>query len=187
MQQTVVCVSAMVRRGIKSTAPDLERIPSSWACCESGCSARGRCRWNDKKNKRASDGGAGGPATADLLVSMPERGGGRAVHFDEGGNAHRRALMQVLKEVASKVEHPGTRVPGRLARPPPMSFFPFRSGGGRVGVCLGASAPKKLGACVWRGEAETRPTVSGWGMVPIFPELSSAFFPHHHSRRLLRG
>lgn len=84
--------------------------------------------------------------------------------------------MQVLKEVASKVEHPGTRVPGRLARPPPMSFFPFRRGEGWA-VCLGASAPKKSwGACVWRGEAETRPTVSGWGMVPIFPELSSSVF-----------
>lgn len=84
--------------------------------------------------------------------------------------------MQVLKEVASKVEHPGTRVPGRLARPPPMSFFPFRRGEGWA-VCLGASAPKESwGACVWRGEAETRPTVSGWGVVPIFPELSSSVF-----------
>lgn len=83
--------------------------------------------------------------------------------------------MQVLKEVASKVEHPGTRVPGRLARPPPC-LFPFRRGEGWA-VCLGASAPKKSwGACVWRGEAETRPTVSGWGMVPMFPELSSSVF-----------
>lgn len=60
-----------------------------------------------------------------------------------------------------------------------MSFFPFRCGaGGKGAVCLGASAPQKSwGACVWRGEAETRPTVSGWGMVPIFPELSSSVFP----------
>lgn len=55
-------------------APDLKRIPSSRACCESGFSARGRCRWKDRKEKRASGGGAGGLATADLLVSMPERG-----------------------------------------------------------------------------------------------------------------